>query len=708
MKNWRDDEAFNEITREIRCTKIKTKGGRRKPIHYYNIEGAFDTECTSLYINNIEKVAYCYIWMLGIGHTVIYGRTLDEFVECCHKLSRKLFLCESKRLVLYVHNLSYDFQFIRKYFNWTEIFATDIRDVLYGVTDEGIEFRCSYRLTNVGLKDLAKEIRDVKINKKVGDLVYHLARNSLTPLTDKEMIYCEHDIKVLLQIIREKLKYEDDIVSIPLTKTGYVRRYCRDKCLQNYLYPEIMKKLTLTVEVYDMLKQAFQGGFTHANPLNSNKTFEEEITSFDFISSYPAVMVVEMFPMGAPKKRKIKRKQDFNRYLKTYCCLIDVTFYEIESKFMYDNYISRSKCIDIEKDKSNKFDVNNGRIVCADTIRLIITEIDWEIITKCYTFKTCSINNFITFDKKYLPKDFVLCVLSLYNDKTKLKDVEGMENQYQVSKGMCNSTYGMSVTDIVHDVIEYENGWLDKQKGDKKEAIDKYNKDKRRFLYYPWGVWITAYARRNLWEGIFECEEDYIYGDTDSIKIRNSYKHMNFINQYNERQIEKLKKAMNYHNLDYKLYEPEAEYVDEKTNKKVKVKKILGQWDNDGVYTKFKTIGAKRYMYMSKNPDKHGNYFHITISGVDKNKGAEYLLKNYADPFKAFDFDLKIPPEGTGKLTHTYIDEDKNFDIIDYMGNIQNVSSRSGIHMEGCSYEIKNNEEYLDFLEYLQNDYKEL
>lgn len=85
------------------------------------------------------------------------------------------------------------------------------------------------------------------------------------------------------------------------------------------------------------------------------------------------------------------------------------------------------------------------------------------------------------------------------------------------AKEMLNSEYGMMVTDIMRDEIIYEEDW-ESSTPSIEEAIDKYNKSKSRFLYYPWGVWVTAYARRNLFRTIYKVKEDFIYADTDSIK----------------------------------------------------------------------------------------------------------------------------------------------------------------------------------------------
>ena len=70
-------------------------------------------------------------------------------------------------------------------------------------------------------------------------------------------------------------------------------------------------------------------------------------------------------------------------------------------------------------------------------------------------------------------------------------------------------------------------------------------------------MWITAYARKNLWTGILEFKNDYVYSDTDSIKCVNVPDHMEYINKYNDIVINKLKKKNQKLALSYleKAYE---------------------------------------------------------------------------------------------------------------------------------------------------------
>jgi hypothetical protein len=658
----------------------------KKKVLYFDTPCAFDIETTSFVSYNGEKTAIMYEWTLGVNGLVIIGRTWDEFLKCIEKLIECLDISLNKRLVIYVHNLSYEFQFICKRFEWEKVFAIDNRKPVYATTTNGIEFRCSYLLSGYALAKLAQNLTIVKIEKLVGDLDYSLLRHSETPLTIKEKGYCVNDVKIVMAYIYERIQLDGGITRIPLTKTGYVRQYCRNECFKNEKskkyrknreYYDLMNELTIELEEYKQLKRAFQGGFTHANPFFSGKEVQH-VGSDDFTSSYPCVMIAEMFPMSKAEIVEIKSKDDLEYNLKYYCCLFDAEFINIDSKVLYDNYISISRCWDVEKPV-----VNNGRLVSAKRIRITLTEQDYNIIKVFYKSEHFGVSNFRRYKKSYLPTPLVKSILKLYSDKTTLKGVEGKEVEYLKSKEQLNSCYGMMVTDIIRDCYTYIMEWgLDNP--DFNTAIEKYNNSSNRFLFYPWGVWVTAYARRNLFTGIIEFGNDYIYSDTDSIKTVNREKHIEYINKYNEMIRNRLYRAMDFHGLSHDLIEPKTVKGE---------KKCLGVWDFEGYYERFKTLGAKRYMVQ-----KDGKV-NITVSGLNKKIAVPYLQQKFGERiFEEFKEGLYVPPEYTGKNTHTYIDNERSGILTDYLGNKCAYHELSAVHMEGSDYHLSLSKEYVDYL----------
>lgn len=685
---WCFSQSRGLTTRDDFLEKISNyeypKITNNKKITYYNIPAAFDIEVSSFYYNKSEKCACMYIWMFGIGELVTFGRTWEEWLDFISQLTEKMFLCDSNRLVVYIHNFAYEFQFIRKRIKWDKLFFLERRKPIYGISN-GIEYRCSFKLSGKSLANVGKDLQKYKCKKASGDLDYSLIRTSETQLTEQELYYCEMDIRVLLCYIQEKIESDKNITLIPYTNTGYVRNLCRKACLSKWQrYGKFIRALALEPEEYDLLKDAFAGGFTHASAKYSRRVVER-VGSFDFTSSYPSVMLLEKFPMSKGKKVKDLDKVAFEHYLKYKCCLITATFSELKAKIDYDHPISASK---IYQAKDKRITKDNGRIVYAPEATLSFTEVDYEVFKQFYTWEKMDIHSMYIYDKDYLPREFVLAILKLYKDKTELKDVEGEEVNYMISKNMLNSAYGMIVTDIIRDLILYENDCYSAQEPILEKAIDEYNKSIKRFLFYPWGVWVTAYARRNLFSGILACGNDYVYSDTDSIKVRNWENHMDYINSYNEAIKEKIALAAKYFRVKEEDFSP--------LNKKGKAKTI-GVWDFEGEYKRFKTVGAKRYIVQYQD----GSYS-LTVAGVNKKLGMKYLEKTYADPFDGLNEGLVIPGEYSGRLLLDYCgDRPCEGEIIDYLGRIGTFSELSYIHMEPTTYELTYSADYKAFIDYL-------
>jgi len=659
-----------------------------KGIKYYNVPCAFDIETSSFYGNG-EKISIMYEWTLGLNDLIIIGRTWQEFIKVYQTIVQVLELEEKKRLRIYVHNLSFEFQFLMFRLNWERVFAIESRKPIEAITTDFVEFRCSYLLSGYGLDYLSNMLQKYKARKMSGDLDYSLIRHSGTPMTSKELNYCVQDVVVVMNYIREKIEENHNNISyLTLTKTGVVRNYCRKACFNDKddkyqrkykKYHTLMNHLIVDAAEYRQLKKAFQGGFTHANAWYSGKTVYN-VKSRDFCSSYPAVMVADKFPMSRAELIEVTDKEQFEFNLMNYCCMFDVKITGLESRVLFEHPLSFSRCWNVKG-----YTVDNGRIESAESLYTTLTEQDYFIMEKFYSWKGFEISNFRRYERGYLPTDFVAAILKLYKDKTELKGVEGKEREYLNSKEMVNACYGMTVTDIVRDNDTFNGTEWVTETADVEESIKYYNESKKRFLFFPWGVWVTAHARKRLFEGIYECGNDYIYSDTDSIKYINPEKHEPFFRMYNEAVTKQIKRALQFHVLPSELAEPST-----KTGKK----KPLGIFEKEPDIQVFKTLGAKRYLYLSDYQ------LHLTISGVNKKNGCDYMIQKWGKygAFKAFTDELYFPPEYSGKKTHTYIDEEMKGTVIDYMGNVQEYDELSGVHLEAADYSLSLTDAYIAYL----------
>ena len=693
------ERDIEEIFEDVEIVSIKKN---KKTIIYYNVAAAFDIETTSFYIStgtikptdkkDKSKAAFMYIWQMMINGYIVIGRTWDELHECIEILKDKLGLSEELRLPMYIHNSGYEFQFMRKYFDIEDLFATDSRTPIRFLIN-GIEFRDSYILSGYALRNLHKDLEH-KVYKKEGDLDYKKIRHSKTPLTNDELLYCIYDVYVVSVYIWEKLERGEDVTKIPFTKTGYVREDVRKNTVDRgdkdgFLYYSKIKKLTIDPLEYRQLKLTYQGGFTHGNTLYMDDTLED-VTSMDFTSSYPTVLISERYPMSKgvyvilPEDKRIGDAAievlDKLRS-KDRCFMCQIRFTNLRCKISQECYISESKC----ESKTNVI-VENGRIYEADEIITNITDVDLDIIRRVYEWDDVKIASVMIYKLEYLPKPLVETILDYYIGKTTLKDVEEKAIEYGIKKSLLNSIYGMMCQDPLQPSNIYVNEeWIEGEVN-ATEELKKYNTSHKRTTFYPWGVWCCAYARRNLWlGGILPLGDDYIYSDTDSVKFLNYEKNKWIFDKYNKEICRKLEIALEYHGLDKNMYRP----------KTIKGKeKPLGVWDYDGHYKRFKTVGAKRYLVETDDGE-----IKQTIAGLPKSAGKEFFQKQ-KDPFEVFragdkKHALKISASETGKNCLTYIDYEQSGEITDYLGEVAEWEAQSAIHMEETAFSMSLSDEFL-------------
>lgn len=460
--------------------------------------------------------------------------------------------------------------------------------------------------------------------------------------------------------------------------------FTKDNCYRKWKsYRKLMNSLTMTPDYYRQMKRTFMGGFTHANANYVDVTLTD-VGMRDISSSYPYVMISERFPMSAPISVTTEMSEDeFNHYLRNYNCAFALTAYGVKPKRWEEHPLSASKC-----DIKENWVEDNGRIVTADKIRTWVTEQDYFTYKEYYDFDEEEISNFYYHESYHLPIRFIESVLDLYQRKTILKDVEGKEIEYAVAKGMVNSTFGMSVTDPVRDEIIYKSGNLEPwvvTKADIEKAINRYNTDIRRFLYYPWGVWITAYARRNLFKSIKAVGRDFIYADTDSDKFLNPNKHKQWFENYNASVIERLNRLAKLRHHDISMYIP-------KDSKGIERPLGIYTLDDGGYATRFKTLGAKRYLYEKPNGEQK-----LTVAGTNKTGTLEYL-NTLGDPFEHFKTDLYVPPEYAKRNIAAYGHYAIAGNLTDYKGNTARYYEKSFLHISTSGYSFDRSQQFTNYL----------
>lgn len=650
--------------------KVKNKKG----ITYYNISASFDIESTTIDGRKIRKgkiehyidppQGFMYQWQFAIKDKVCFGRTWEEFTQFIENIRIALELYDNKILVVYVHFLSYEFQFMKDFFQIESIFATEKRKILK-MNTIGIEFRCSYMLSNMSLAKFCENSRLCSHYKMKDTYDYKKLRTPKTPLTNEEMAYCYNDVRGLNECI-DTLLLEDDILSIPITNTGYVRREFR-QAMRTKENRRLFEKIQLNVEEYNILRKAFRGGNTHANRMYSNKILPN-VYSYDIQSSYPAMMMLEEFPMGKFTRVTLDTQEKLDLYTSKYCVVMTIEMFDITVKEnVVIPYLDIAHC-----SRHSNIENDNGRVLSADYVEITLTNLDLDIIRENYNFTGLRVLKAEYARKGKLPKEFREKLLHFYTLKTELKDIDGKEYEYMKSKNRVNSSYGMMVTAIDHSEIDYNaetHDWTENFPEVEKALFDYY-KNRNNFLCYQWGVWVTALARTALQKMISKIGIDVIYVDTDSVKFINR-DNCKYFEEENKRIIQKVLSN------DIKAYATDKEGID----------RYLGIWDYEGSYIRFKTLGAKKYCFEKYNKKKDIVEFKITVSGMSKEKGARAVgtMEN---------FNIGQVYHDIGRTTSWYNESD----IKQITVNGDTFTTASNIAVLETTYELGVTNEYYEIL----------
>lgn len=596
----------------------------------------FDIETSTIEKTDGSFEGFMYHWQVCIDGYVCFGRTWKEFLTFLRKMNRALKNYDDKhKLVCYIHNFSYEFQFLYSWIKLQDVFAVDKRKPLKAVSkDFNIEFRCSYLLSNMNLKKFIENTPNAHYFKGTGDLDYKKVFTPKTPLTMSELGYCNNDVKGLYEAIIYLLK-EDTLESIPLTSTGYVRRECRNNMRKNKKNRKQFLDLKLDDKHYQLCKDAFRGGNTASNRYKTN-FINYDVSSYDMSSAYPYAMISGLYPITPFQEETITSLDMLDDYNNRYCTLAYYSFEKVKlKKGVPFPYIPYSKCIEFiapsyEGVFKGKEYCYNGRVLEADFIKIAMTNYDYQIFINQYDYDedNVRVEDFYYSYKGFLPKELTDTVIEFFMLKSQLKGIKEKEYEYMKSKNKLNSLYGMIVTDIIRQENLFNDEW---KKGENSTLDDYYNK-RNNFLTYQWGLFVTAICRTNLQKAIDKIGLDCVYIDTDSVKYVG--KHDDVFEQINQEMIDWCTQndIINYVNVGNHKY-------------------FLGLYDKEKGYSEFITLGAKKYAF------KQSNKIGITVAGLNKKSGAQELERKGGLSI------FKIGTEffDSGRKTVYYNDDKKHF-----------------------------------------------
>lgn len=651
-----DTYEMAERIQEGSCPPVhlSAKGYGHEKIAYLADFGTFDVESTTMPGKKRKKVvkhkdgtqtletvwetapwAFMYHWQACICGECVFGRRWEEFFYLLDVLAEAWHLKEIKRFVIYVHNLGFELTFLYSFLfgrygrESVKIFATKEHQPVYVLLPNGIELRCSYKLSNMSLYMLTHTEKG-PYEKAWGDLDYKKIRTANTPLTEQEKGYCLLDVLALYHALKSKMHGDrDTIASVPITSTGYPRRECRKACRawpnyrRDYFIPN-----ALTLEIYELLEEFRRGGNTHADRHQAARILFD-LDSYDYVSEYPGAMELYDYPMGEwSRYGKPETREELEEVMASgRAVLARITLVKPKVK---DDVPVPYVPIDKIWRKSGKIKGDNGRLLESEGyVSLTICEVDWPIIKKQYELSGGILCEGLWIAPKGpLPEPIRNVISKFFGLKCELKEeiekaeqgvkedpgnellitqLNDLEYRIAKTKNMLNGIFGMIYTDPVHleTLLADDGEWKEEMPKDKKtgvpltkaQLLDKYNNSRNSFLCYAWGPWVTAYGRMML-DALQECAVDpqsgrhvCAYSDTDSAKSA----------CWDQDKLERLiesQKAL--------ARERGAVYVT-KSGKEY----LMGYPELDGHYKRFVTLGAKKYAY----EDEEG-MLHVTVSGV--------------------------------------------------------------------------------------------
>ena len=667
-KLYKFSDMDGAIAHILKYVEAKSRAGRGENFIYNNAIFTADTETSKTRPDAYDSkgnyipaenivVAWTFSCRIESGNVcTVYGSRPSEF---CIFLSALQDALPGEKTFIFYHNLSYDWVFLELFL--FQFFGYPVNQLNtkphYPISiefDNGVILRDSYIIAQQSLERWSSEL-SVEHQKAVDNWDYDAIRDQSGRFSAEEMKYIEYDTLALAECL-DKLRAQlhKHVYSIPMTCTGIIRELTRKEGRRNRARDRFLR-FAPCYELYtEKLLPCYHGGYTHNNRHAAGWIWPDNDdlpTCYDFSSSYPFRMLVDKFPIERFRKTDDKLSAD------------EIIKHSEDTAFIFNLYaegvelrdplepmpvLQLSKC-----QKSVNAITDNGRILRAEAVDIVLSDVDLRLIRKQYKFKAHVCYGVWIARKGYLPRWFRDLVYHCFEDKTMLKGGDPVD--YSLAKARLNSLYGMCCQKSIRDEIveDYKTGDFTIKETADEELYQKYLDNNNSILPYFWGIYVTAYAMEALFELGSCVKKDgiWLYSDTDSVYACGF--DMKKLNAYNEKQKERLR-AAGYG----PVMKADREYWP-------------GIAELDGVYKEF--IGLHSKCYAVRKMD---GSIKITVAGVPK-KGAACLdndLNNFHDGFV-------FPGEKTGKLTHYYLYRPEP--VVE-----DGIEKGNSVDLHACDYEI--------------------
>lgn len=576
---------------------------------YYGTEYvSIDTETAD---NHDEEKPITWINTIQVkfnGKEYLFRKPM-ELIGWLQWLINEYRLNRQYRILIIIHNLSFDISFLIPYFQLYLPAKDDInilnnRHKIKAYRQGGLDFRDTLALTNKSLDRWGKDL-DVEHKKLVGIYDYDRIIYQDSILDKNDIDYDMFDVRCLHECFEKQMHLEKDTVAtIPFTSTGYIRRTFRKGAINNKEYMTMFRASRPTEHQFELCLLSYAGGYTHNNRHMKNKVIKGLIGHMDFRSHYPSQMRIMPQPFGKPitvydpinRISDRKEKWSIQRILDCYPEYSTITVLSIEKAVLKDDgitmpYMQVSKLNCMTKD--SRYIADNGRILSFNGSAIMcLDNFTLKILFEQYNIKA-KILEILAFKNYYMPKCLADTIDMYFKDKTdekiKLKQIEKEYGEFSEQailqnavlmhkKAGLNGCYGMFAQNPIHDKYDIDftkdltpeqlkniyNPVIDDTPIE--EKIDMYYNNKNSFLPFVVGGFVCAQARHELYEYITCIGYDKVlYCDTDSIfylKDAETEKRIEKLNKQKNKNAEKLKayvKDSNGNKIYYDVFEKEED-----------------------------------------------------------------------------------------------------------------------------------------------------